>query len=241
MRIACISPVYNDVQNIRRNIEYALSEFKRLNYDVKLIVVDDGSTDGTLYELLNMSKSNFSRVGYLPNKGKGCAFMRGLEEIEDCTHVMLMDSDLQIPIRELRTLVNVMSIYSADAVIGNKRHAYSQIEYTLTRRIVSNGYNFMIRKLFGIELRDTQAGFKLFKREAILAVKDKIKVKRFAFDIEVIVALRENNFRVADAPIHMIRQYNKGSVSFKNIIETGVDTLKVWWRKKQGYYGKREK
>jgi hypothetical protein len=128
-----------------------------------------------------------------------------------------------------------MELYDADAVIGNKRHPYSIVHYSPFRWVVSNTYNLLCRVLFGIQLRDTQTGFKLFKREAIEKVMRKVMVKRFAFDLELILALRESGFRVADAPV-VVNKTESGCASAGNILQTLIDTLAVFYRRSIGWY-----
>ena len=136
----------------------------------------------------------------------------------------------------IKTFFKIMDLYDADAVIGNKRHTYSNVEYPFIRKIVSAGYYLMVKILFDLPLRDTQAGFKLFRKEALDLVMNKVLVKQFAFDLELLTALRDNNIRVADAPVYVARGMGIGSVSVGTMIETFKDTLAVWWRRQGGYY-----
>ena len=230
-RVSIIVQVYNGEREISKCIERISKQTYR---DIELVVVNDGSTDNTLEKIRAIPSIDI--VTYPFNKGKGYAFLTGLE-IATGDYIILLDSDLQIRPYELPTFLNIMQIYRADVVIGNKRHPYSYTNYNFTRSIISNTYNLMCRKMFGIDLRDTQCGFKLFKTSAINKVKDKIKSKRFAFDIEILIALRENRIRVADAPVLVERQYSSGSINIKNIWDTFIDTVMVWIRKKEGYYG----
>ena len=151
-------------------------------------------------------------------------------------YILFMDADLQIPPQEVKSFFKVMDLYNADAVIGNKHHPYSNIQYTLWRKIVSIGYRSIVKFLFNLPIKDTQCGFKLFKTEALKLVLDKLKTNRYAFDLETIVALREAGFRVVDAPVYVKRQVNRGSVSFGSMVGTFVDTLKIWWRRMRGWY-----
>jgi len=170
-----------------------------------------------------------------PHIGKGNAVREGLLA-STSEHILIMDADMQIPPQEIKTFFKIMELYDADAVIGNKRHPYSNIEYTFFRKIISWGYRFLIAILFSPSLRDTQCGFKLFKRDVLMLIIEKIKSNRYAFDLELIIALKENGFRVVDAPVYVKRQVNKGSVRFLSIWQTLWDTLLIWKRKQEGWY-----
>ena len=236
-KISIIIPVYNEAERIAHNIAKIREKLSyiSLNREFLLVIVDDGSIDNTEKILLD-DPSNF--VLHQSNQGKGAAFINGYKRIagEKGDYIVLMDSDLQIDIFDLEAFFNIMTVYNAPVVIGNKRHHYSYTHYTLIRRIVSWTYNLMCRLLFRIPLRDTQCGMKLFKRAALETIIPKLLVKRFAFDLELIVALREKNIRIADAPVNVAKQIGHGSVNLQNIIDTARDTLAVWYRKQKGWY-----
>ena len=236
-KISVIIPVYNQEATIKENI---LSLKRKLNYiglnrEFEFIVIDDGSDDGTWERVAELRHDDICVYGNAYNEGKGAAFKAAYEHATG-DYIMLIDSDAQIDCEDLYTFFNIMLLYRADAVVGNKRHEYSNVRYSLPRWIVSNVYSCLCRTLFGIRLRDTQCGMKLFKRKAIARAMDRVLVKRFAFDLELIVALREQGVRIADAPVCVREQQGSGSVNIGNIIYTLKDTLAVWWRKKKGWY-----
>ena len=244
MKIAVIMPVYNDEVRIKSNIKSAIHQLNYMRYDFQIVVVNDGSTDNTNKRIAQLAKEHtcVSFTSHEPNQGKGYSFIKGVDMLRYEAHkpdyILLADSDMQISLYELPAFFNIMKTYNADVVIGNKRHPYSDIHYTLARHIISNTYNFICRMLFGIQVRDTQCGFKLFKWNAICDVRDKIYTRRFAFDVELLLALREMHYRIAVAPVAMSKQYNAGSISLRNIWQTFTDTIAIWWRKKRGYYAR---
>jgi hypothetical protein len=143
---------------------------------------------------------------------------------------------MQINPNEIKTFFKLMDLYNAEVVIGNKHHQYSESEYTLTRQIVSKGYYCLVKLLFGLPLRDTQCGFKLFRRRVLDKLIPFIKENRFSFDLEIIVALRDNHIRIVDSPVSVRKQKNQGSVSLKSIWWTFIDTLRIWYRRQKGWY-----
>ena len=170
-----------------------------------------------------------------PHVGKGHAIKEGLG-IAVGKYTLIMDADVQIPVKELKSFLKLQEIYDADAVIGNKRHPYSNIHYSLFRRFISWGYRTLVKILFHPTFRDTQCGFKLFKTEVLKLIIDKTKSNRYTLDLELIVALKENGFRVIDAPVYVKRQVNKCSVKISSVYTMLVDTLAIWWRKQRGWY-----
>ena len=163
--------------------------------------------------------------------GKGAALKNGSQQAKG-DFIVWLDGDLQIHPREILTFTRIMTMYDADAVVGNKRHSFSITHYSLIRRIVSQSYNFLVRALFGFNLRDTQCGLKLFKAEALKAILPDVVSKGFAFDLEVLVALHRRNYRIADAPVLILPQANAGSVSLGTILKTFWETMRIWRKRK---------
>jgi len=233
MKISVIIPVHNEECCIRKNIDIVTDTLKSLGYEYEIIIIDDCSADDTFLSLsLDKSINIYRKVVC---QGKGAALKTGWK-MATGDYVVFADADLQISPKEIKTFFKIMDLYDADAVIGNKRHTYSNVEYPFIRKIVSAGYYLMVKILFDLPLRDTQAGFKLFRKEALDLVMNKVLVKQFAFDLELLTALRDNNIRVADAPVYVARGMGIGSVSVGTMIETFKDTLAVWWRRQGGYY-----
>ncbi len=170
-----------------------------------------------------------------PHIGKGHAIKQGLRQATG-KYILIMDADMQVHPSSIIPFFKLLDLYNADVIIGNKHHLWSINEYTLSRRIISNGYHFLVKTLFDMHLRDTQCGFKLFKREILMKIIDKILENRYAFDLEVLIALRDNCIMVIDAPVYVRKQENSGSVSLKNIWFVFFDTLRIWFRRQKGWY-----
>ncbi len=237
-KISVIIPVYNQEKTIADNIHAIQQKLQSIeNKEFEIILVDDGSTDDTFFTMESAARqyNNMTMIMKVKNEGKGAAFLKGYCKATG-DYIVLMDSDLQIDLLDLMSFFNIMDMYRAPVVTGNKRHKYSYTHYSLLRQIVSFSYNIMCRVLFGFSLRDTQCGMKLFKKWALDKVYPKLLVKRFAFDLELLMAFRENYIRIADAPVYVEEQRGKGSVNVGNIIDTARDTLAVWYRVKKGWY-----
>lgn len=233
MNISVIIPARNEEERILENLRVIENTMIKLQYDYEILIIDDCSSDDMFLRVLENDDIKIYRK--VVQQGKGAAIKTGLKMAKG-EYVVVMDADAQIRVEEIETFFKVMDLYNSDVVIANKRHAFSNVDYSSLRWIISNTYNLLIRVLFGIQLRDTQAGLKLFKKKSLDLVMDKITVKGFAFDLELIVALKENNIRIADAPVYVSKSVGTGSVSLKTISRTFFDTIDVWIKKQKGYY-----
>ena len=238
-----ILPVKNEATRIKKT---ALDLFRFCNdkyeHDFKILFIDDGSTDNTIKNILELENPLIKVLKNQFDRGKGSSLKSGfiisnlVFILEDDDVICFMDGDGQINPQDIKTLLNIMELNSADVVIGNKRHTFSSVRYSLKRRIVSMVYNSLIRFLFGFNYQDTQCGIKIFKKYALDRIIENITIKKFAFDLELIVALREMSLRVADAPVTIKEQLNTGSVTLQSIHNTFIDTLSIWNRKRKGFY-----
>jgi glycosyltransferase involved in cell wall biosynthesis len=207
-RISIVIPTYKDKVNQIHIIEL----FGKLGYITQVIISRDN-----------------------PHIGKGNAILQGLKLVKE-DYVVIMDADLQINPCDIDTFFNIMELYNADVVVGNKYHLYSNIEYPIVRKGISFGYRILIKFLFNLPLRDTQCGFKLFKRSVINKITPVLKETRYCLDLEMLIALKKKGIRVADAPVYVKKQDNVGSVNLSNILITFIDTIRVWIKMLRGDY-----
>jgi len=242
--IVIIIPVRNE-ENLIADVALSISDYCKRNVEnYKLVFVDDRSADDTYAILngLNIPNKILMRNKFDPGKGSALktayVLVNSSIKLKDDDYVVFMDGDGQIDPAEINTFIKIGELYSSDIVIGNKRHKYSTTVYGFTRKIISRTYNFMIRKLFGFDFEDTQCGLKVMKKKALDAVIASINVKKFAFDLELIIACKEKGFRVVDAPVYIQRRINRGSVNFISILQTFIDTMRIWYRKQRGYYAR---
>ncbi|MGH2870708.1 MAG: hypothetical protein ACRDNK_24460, partial [Solirubrobacteraceae bacterium] len=118
-----------------------------------------------------------------------------------------------------------------DAVIGSKRHPDSQVEYPRIRRVYSWGFQVLVRLLFRINVRDTQVGAKVFRRELLETVAPLLLVKRYAFDLEVLAVGAEFGFdRIEEAPIVLSYAFLGTGINRAAVWNMFVDTLAIAYR-----------
>lgn len=230
--ISVIMPAHNEGGHIFKNIEETVKTFEEFECPYEIIAVDDGSSDNT-YEEIQRAARAFKNVITIQNKenyGKGRALKKGFRHTKG-EYVVFLDSDMDLHPIQLETFLNIMNLDEADVVIGSKRHPNSRIDYPWHRRLVSAVYFFLIKIMFGLPIRDTQTGLKVFKRGVLEKVFPKILVKKFAYDLEVLVLAHHFGYKIAEAPVVMnFKRSDWGRIGMTTIFDTWRDTLAVWYR-----------
>jgi hypothetical protein len=147
-----------------------------------------------------------------------------------------IDADGDIDPHLLISFIELVGVYQPDIVLASKRHPMSVVHYPRIRRIYSWGYQQLIRVLFRLEVRDTQTGLKLMKREVLAEALPRMVEKRFAFDLELIVVARHlGHGRVFEAPVRIKHQF-KSTVSLKSVRGMLLDTLGIFYRLRLLHY-----
>jgi dolichol-phosphate mannosyltransferase len=228
--VSVITPVYNGSGFIAENLRTMLAEFERLDVLFEIIVVCDGSTDATAERARSVVDERIRVVRYPVNRGKGFAIVHGVGHARGRL-VGWLDSDLDIHPHVIVDAVDVFATQAVDVVVGSKRHPGSFVDYPWTRRVFSWGFQLVVRLLFRVNVRDTQVGAKLFRREVLDVVAPLLLVKRYAFDLEVLAAGADFGFdRIQEAPVRLSYRFTGTGVNWNAIYRMIGDTLAIAYR-----------
>jgi len=231
-KISVIIPAYNEADNIIDTLSETKQVLTDLDYDYEIIVVDDGSKDGTadlIRENYNFGKDKVRVETYTPNAGKGNAVKYGTKfAVGD--YILFLDADLDLHPRQLPAFLDKMEKTNADAVIGSKKSRDSEVKYTLKRKILSSGYYYFIKLLFGLPVRDTQTGFKLFKTGALKESISKVLVKGYAFDLELLIILHKKGYKIVECPVQVMQSRLTGRIGQRDAVSVFKDTIKIFNR-----------
>jgi glycosyltransferase involved in cell wall biosynthesis len=222
-------PCHNEGDWIYRNLHEALKVLKEMGVRFEIIVVDDGSTDNTVSEAKKVNTRFTKVIGYRENKGKGFALKYGLKHATGDL-ITFMDSDLDIHPWQILKLIHYMDDFNADIVIGSKRHPDSKVNYPLSRRLISFGYHLFVNALFGLKVKDTQTGLKLLSRKCAMKMVPKVVVKRWAFDLELLVLAKKYNFKIKEAPVDIKYNFTGSGIDLKALKNIFQDTLGIAYR-----------
>lgn len=237
--LSLIIPVYRQEKTIEKNLRSILAEFSTLPVLFEIIVVVDGDVDGSWKEAKKVQSPHVKVVGYKTNRGKGYAVRFGMAQCKG-EIIGFLDAGGDIRAEGLSMMLEHFRWYNADIIVGSKRHPVSKVEYPRIRRILSWGYQMLIRFLFGLNIRDTQVGMKLYRRVVLEDVLPRLLVKQFAFDIEILaVAWNLGYRRIYEAPIELEFKGSSSitSANFWSVVYSSLwDTLAVFYRLKILHY-----
>ena len=231
--LTVVVPVFNGGDEIVDNvgvIQRAVAEGLRAE-DLEVIVVSDGSMDDTAERLLEARADLRIRlIHYDRNLGKGYAVKLGALAARG-EWIALVDADLDLDPAAIPAYVDLARREGLDFAIGSKRHPDSVVDYPLSRRVASWCYQQLNRALFGLDVRDTQVGLKVFSRDVVQEVMPLLLVKQFAFDLELLaVATALGRGRIRELPVRLEYRYSGSSLGSAAVVRALVDTAAVFYR-----------
>ncbi len=229
-----VVPAYKQEKTIRRdllNIEKVLKiGLKGVSFEI--ICVVDGIVDKTLKETQKIKSRKIKILFYPENKGKGFAVRYGMQKAKGDL-ISFLDAGRDISPKGVMMLLSHMEWYNADIIVGSKRHPVSRVNYPFLRHILSIGYHFGVKFLFGLPLTDTQSGIKIFKRKVIQKILPRLLIDTYAMDIEMLLVAKHLGFkRIYEAPIEVTFSKSATRVKWNTSLKMAWDTLKVFYRLK---------
>lgn len=229
-----IVPTYKQEKTIVNDILSIQSSLEQIRYDYEIIVVVDGiNIDGAFKKLKKIEQTKIVVIGYEHTHGKGYAVRYGMARAGG-EYVAFIDGGGDLNPNGLSMLLEHMEWYNADIIVGSKLHPVSKVYYPIERRILSFFSRIWIWLLFGLKVRDTQTGMKVFKREVLVKILPRLLIKQFAFDVETLAVARHLGFkRIYEAPVDLTYNFQSSvmSKSFLYILfKTFLDTLAIFYR-----------
>jgi glycosyltransferase involved in cell wall biosynthesis len=229
VQLSVVVPAYREGKRIYRNIMRLLDELNKLDATYEVVVVSDGNTDDTVREARRVRSPRVRVFHYPMNIGKGFALSLGVDQ---CVGelVTFIDADMELDPANIAGFIELMHSSNCDAVIGSKRHPQSKVAYPRFRRFQSWAYQLLTRLLFNFNVRDTQTGLKLFRRQVLQEALPLLAIKRFAFDLELLVVARQLGYRnVCEAPISLDYQF-ESTVNVGSAWRVLWDTAAIFYR-----------
>jgi dolichol-phosphate mannosyltransferase len=227
MKTIVIVPTYNEKDNIQPLVEALERQFRTMNHDMHILVVDDSSPDGTadVVRQLQPTRRNLHLLSG-QKSGLGAAYIRGMKHaLNDlgADAVYEMDADFSHCPDDLPRLMAHLD-RGADFVIGSRYVKGGTIpqEWGAYRRAVSLGGNFVARYVAGTyRVRDCTAGFRAIRAETLRAIDlDGLRVQGYAFQVALLHAAIVQKAKVVEVPVDFVdRRYGESKLGFRDIVE----------------------
>ena len=229
IKLSVIVPAYREAPHIQENLGKLLRELEALGRSYEVIVVSDGNTDETAREAERVVSPHIKVIEYNRNMGKGYALRCGVAHSSG-ELVTFIDADMELDPRYIKGFIAVMESFDCDAVVGSKRHPMSNVHYPPSRRFQSLMYQLLVRTLFRVRVRDTQTGLKLFRRRVLEEVVPLLAIKRFAFDLELLVVARQLGYKkIMEAPVDLDYKF-ESTADLKAAWHVLWDTAAIFYR-----------
>ena len=230
LMISIVIPAYNEKKRIEGSLAETCAYMNDFGMEYEIIVVDDGSSDGTgrIVEHIAKDVRNVRLVRYDKNRGKGHALRTGVL-VTKGDFVLVMDADLSTPMDELRKLMPYLSDGEFDIAIGSRALALSDIikKQPWWRRGMGKTFNKIVKALVIGGFSDTQCGFKLFKGESARSLFGEAKIDRFAYDVEILALATKKEYRIKEVPIRWINSPESRVDPVKDSLQMLADLVRI--------------
>lgn len=228
--VSVILPVFRGEAFIVDSVTAVIDAMEDLRRPFEVIAVFDGAVDHGAERLRALDDPRISVVEYEVNQGKGFAICAGIAQARGRL-VGWLDADLDIHPEVMVAAAARLMEEDLDAVVGSKRHPGSVVDYPRSRRVLSHGFQLLVRLALRVDVRDTQVGAKLFRREMLETVVPLLLIKRYAFDLEVLAVGAQFGFdRVEEVPVRLDYRFSGTGINADAVQRMFVDTLAITYR-----------
>ncbi len=232
-----IIPTYNEAENIRQLIRAVLAQ----PVNARVLVVDDGSPDGTAAIVERMATKAPGRIGVLKREGKlglGTAYLAGFRHAiaEGAELAITMDADLSHHPKHLEEMVHMATV--ADLVIGSRYIAGGRIDgdWGLHRHALSWMANTLARKVLGLSARDTTSGYRCYRTDLLKRLDlDEVRSHGYSCLMELLTRAQDAGARIREVPIVFVdRRAGQSKISHREIGKALATLWRLKWRRRTG-------
>jgi dolichyl-phosphate beta-glucosyltransferase len=237
--LSIIIPSYNEEARLPDSLAKIARYVRAQRPLTEVIVVDDGSTDGTaaVAEKFRSSFENLRVLSNEVNRGKGFSVRHGSLEAQG-EIVLFTDADLSAPIEEAEKLLAALKDH--DVAIGSRALDRRLIEthQSAFREFAGILFNKIVRIILRLPFVDTQCGFKAFRRERCRIIFEQQTIERFGFDPELLYLARHHGLPIAEVPVRWAHSPATKVSMLRDSVQMFVDVFVIRWNGLLGRYRK---
>ncbi|MDE2179284.1 MAG: glycosyltransferase family 2 protein [candidate division NC10 bacterium] len=232
--LSIVIPAYNEANRIGPSLRKIEAYVKGHPDFCEVIVVDDGSQDGTAQVIQSLAEAHpWVRLLRNPiNTGKGAAVKLGVLSAHG-GEIAFCDADLSVPIEELDQLLACLD-GGYDIAIGSRVRTTpdKRVQRRVLRRLMASAFNLLVRALLVHRIVDTQCGLKAFKTAVALDLFSQQSISGFAFDVELLWRAQRSGYRIAEVPISWIEDAESRIRPWRDSWIMARDVVGLWWRER---------
>ena len=227
--LSIVISLYNEVESLKELVAWIETVMNKEGYRYEILMVDDGSTDGSwkLIRTLSEKNDNIRGISFRRNYGKSAALFHGFKAAEGRV-VVTMDADLQDSPEEIPEMYRMVTEEGYDIVSGWKKQRYDN---KLTKNLPSKLYNWTARKITGIKLHDMNCGLKAYRNEVVKNIEVYGEMHRYI----PYLAKNAGFGRITEKPVqHQKRKYGVSKFGLERFVNGFLDLISLWFLSKFG-------
>lgn len=237
-KYSIIIPAYNESARLGSTLDRVLNYVSAEQWDAEIIVVNDGSRDNTA-DLVQKYARNSRCVRLLENpgnRGKGYSVRNGMLNASG-EFLLFSDADLSAPIEEAPKLFAAINA-GADVAIGSRwlRPELQTQRQSLLRQFYGRAFNIALRVVLGLNIKDTQCGFKAFTRPAAQRIFPQQQIERWGFDPELLYLARKSKMKIAEVPVAWAHVAGTRISPLRDGLRMFGEVLRIRWNAMTGKY-----
>ncbi len=234
--VSVIIPAYNEEKRIEKTVLAIDSFLTTMPESYEILVVDDGSSDQTKKVVKTMETDQVKLLSYEINRGKGGAVKFGVNHAAG-DFIVFTDADLPYPPEKIAESVDMLQ-KGAEVVLGKRVHVANGGRYPWYRTLMSYVFGLWVRLILGTKERDTQCGFKAFRKQAAKDIFEKVTLSGWGFDVEVIYLAETMHYQIKRIPVELFHEREDSKINVKQATMNMIrEVLLVKKNKKSGIYG----
>ncbi len=230
VELSIVIPAYNEAKRIGKTIDQILVFLKDQPYQAEIIVSDDGSKDETREIARQKLKGSLHKIlESTTNLGKGHAVKIGMLSAQG-KFLLFSDADLSTPIEEVNPFMRSLRD-GYDCVIGSRALDRSRIKIrqNLIREHMGKTFNRLARMFSFKNIRDSQCGFKCFRREVAIDLFSRQKLEGFSFDAEVLYLAQRRGYKILESPVVWRNDPQSKVRMFRDSLKMFQDIMRIRW------------
>jgi len=236
--LSIVIPAYNEEKRIGKTLRAILEYFKNKEFSTEILVVNDGSTDGTveLVRSLENPPLKLELISYEKNMGKGYAIKTGMLASRG-EYALFTDADLSTPVEMFERFEPYLA-EGVDIVIGTRKTsgAYVGKHQPFYRESMGKVFTWLSNRIFRLRVSDFTCGFKCFHRRTIEPVFGSQRIFGWGYDTEIIFIASRKGFTIKEVPVSWFNDEATRVKLWKNVFTCIGELYQIWNNNRKGLY-----